>query len=910
MAKAAEKTSDTNDNTGSKVKGSTPMMQQYWSIKDRYPDAMLFYRMGDFYELFFEDAIAASETLDITLTKRGHHNGEDIPMCGVPYHSHEAYLDKLIKHGYKIAICEQTETPAEAKKRGGYKALVNRDVVRVVTPGTITEDNLLQKNSHNFLAALGEHAGEMGLAWLDLSTGDFYLQDFATQDLGSILSRVSPNELIISEKTTQRPEHFETFNDFKKCMTVQANSRFDYHNALSRVKSQYQVATLDAFGGFSKAEVIAAGVLLDYVDLTQKGKTPRLSAPQKLSNTQFMEIDAATRRNLEIMETMAGERKGSLFSVINKTMTGAGARLLAQQLSMPLTDIDKINARLDVIDFFKKHTNLRDGSRQFLQQTPDVERALSRLSLGRGGPRDLAVLRDTLSQTVNLHHGLTQYADDINALPAILQDILSTLKNWGSQHPFVTDLQRALSDTLPNLARDGGFIAAGYSSELDHFKQLRDNSRQEIAALQQKYSEISGVDGLKIKHNNMLGYFIDVTARHAQNLMPKDGASEDENIFIHRQTLANNVRFSTVELSELERNISQAAEKALAHEVDIFNKLVETALEYGQVISETAQALAQLDVSTSLSELAIDKNYTRPTLSDDVAFDIQAGRHPVVEEAIKVQNEEYITNHCQLGTDQPLWLLTGPNMAGKSTFLRQNALIALLAQIGCFVPAASAHIGIVDRLFSRVGAADDLARGRSTFMVEMVETATILNLATPRSLVILDEIGRGTATFDGLSIAWSCIEHLHEINQCRTLFATHYHELTQLTEQLPKLSCHTMQVKEWEDQIVFMHQVINGSADRSYGIHVAKLAGLPPVVIKRSEQILQILENDKKTQIKGQAPQAELPLFSAVVTELQETQAATPSLVEEKLDQIDPDDLTARDALDLIYQLKNIQKDG
>jgi len=868
----------------------TPMMVQYFAAKEQHKDCLLFYRMGDFYELFFDDAIKASAALDITLTKRGAHKGEDIPMCGVPWHSHDIYLARLIKAGFKVAICEQVETPEEAKQARGYKALVRRDVVRVVTQGTLTEDTLLEKNANNYLMALADVGGAIGVAWLDLSTGDFTLQPVLPRDLGATLGRIDPGEILLPEKLVQNESLFEVFADFRSRLTLQPASRFDSENARKRLEAMFGVATLESFGGFSRAEVAAAGALIDYVELTQKGKVPRLSPPRQLPLGSVMEIDAATRRNLELTHTMTGERQGSLLHAIDRTITGAGARLMARHISMPLTSPDDVNHRLDMVAFFADRAAVRDETRTMLQQCADIERALARLSLDRGGPRDLAAIRDTLSQTVRLHMLIAKGGDN---LPKGIAEALTTLRLWGSHHPLIDQLQRALSQDLPVLTRDGGFIARGYSPKLDELKTLRDDSRQHVAQLQARYTQETGVTTLKIKHNNVIGYYIEVTTNNADKLFA------DNARFIHRQTMANAARFTTVELSELERRISESAEKALALEVEMFAQLAKEVLSQGEVISRTAAAIASLDVAAGLAELAIRTNLTRPLVDASTAFDIKGGRHPVVEAALQKQgNVAFIANNCSLSEQSRLWLLTGPNMAGKSTFLRQNALIALLAQIGSYVPAASAHIGVVDRLFSRVGAADDLARGRSTFMVEMVETATILNQASSRSLVILDEIGRGTATFDGLSIAWACLEYLHEANKCRALFATHYHELTSLTEKLPRLSCHTMRVREWKDSIIFLHEVAPGTADRSYGIHVAKLAGLPAAVVSRAEEVLKTLEGQQAAKT-AKSLGAELPLFSVAPKE-----APKPSALEEAMSAVDPDSMSPKEALDCLYALK------
>ncbi|WP_370661532.1 DNA mismatch repair protein MutS [Pelagibius sp. 7325] len=884
--------------------GATPMMVQYLEIKQAHPGCLLFYRMGDFYELFFEDAEQASAALDIALTKRGQHLGQDIPMCGVPVHSADGYLSRLIRKGFKVAICEQMEDPAEARKRGS-KSVVRRDVVRVVTPGTITEDELLDARAHNYLAALAEAGGELGLAWLDISTGDFLAQPVGPQGLAATLARLSPGELILADRLLEKPAHDEAFGALKDRLTPLPAARFDSANGTRRLEEVFEVKALDAFGPFGRAELAAAGALLDYVTLTQKGRLPRLLPPRRLAAGAVMEIDAATRRNLELTEALTGGRAGSLLATIDRTVTGAGARLLATRLSAPLTDPSAIARRHDLIDHFIDHDglrpNLRGDLRARLRRCPDIERALSRLSLGRGGPRDLAAVRDALKVAGELRGLLQQTAEP----PAMLAE---AVRDLGLHDTLIERLARALAPEPPLQARDGGAIAPGYDANLDELRGLRDDSRKLIAGLQQNYARESGVASLKIKHNNVLGYFIEVTPTHADKI-----STGGDSPFIHRQTLASAKRFSTVELSELEQKIASAAERALALEMQLVQDLVGEVLQRGAEIATAAGALAALDVAAGLAELAVAQRWCRPKIDGSTAFHITAGRHPVVEAALAAAQESgFVANDCRLedGSDESggrIWLVTGPNMAGKSTFLRQNALIAVLAQMGSYVPAEAAHIGVVDRLFSRVGAADDLARGRSTFMVEMVETAAILNQAGPRALVILDEIGRGTATFDGLSIAWACLEHLHEVNRCRTLFATHYHELTSLAAKLDSLVCHTMRVKEWQGDVVFLHEVTAGAADRSYGIHVAKLAGLPKVAIARAEAVLTSLEQGEQAGALTRLAD-DLPLFAATLARTVAPEKKA-SAVETVLEDVNPDALSPREALDLLYRLKDLSKD-
>ncbi|MDX2028482.1 MAG: DNA mismatch repair protein MutS [Alphaproteobacteria bacterium] len=869
------------------VETETPLMAQYRALKAKHEDCLLFFRLGDFYELFFDDAVKASRALDIALTRRGQSQGQDIPMCGVPAHSHEAYLAKLIRQGFRVAICEQMEDPATAKKRGA-KSIVTRDVVRIVTPGTVTEDSLLDTRAANYLACIADSGGEMGLAWLDLSSGQPITQPVTVADLGGALARIEPTEILVSQRLVESPELFDIFSIWRDQLTLQNSSRFDSENARKRVQELYGVRELAAFGDFSRAEVAALGALLDYAELTQKNDLKHLGKPQKLSSSQTVAIDQATRRNLELTRTLSGDRQGSLLAAIDRTMTGAGARLLASRLMAPLTDIAAIRARLDSVAFMVQASALRETLRDALKQTPDIERALARLALNRGGPRDLAAIRDALRQAEAMRTVLLE----AKKAP---QDIKTCAQSLGEHGALIDRLERALAEELPMLARDGNFIARGYALQLDELVALRDDSRRLIAGLQQNYVQASGVSTLKIRHNNVIGYYIEVTPAQADKLLAK------KDVFIHRQTLASAARFTTVELSELERKITEAADKALAVEMQLFADLCGEVLKQHDTLRRTAEFIAVLDVTTALAELAVEQNYARPVVDDSLAFKIEGGRHPVVEQALKNSGANFTPNNCDLAPDVRLWLLTGPNMAGKSTFLRQNALIALLAQMGSFVSAASAHVGVIDRLFSRVGAADDLARGRSTFMVEMVETAAILNQSGARALVILDEIGRGTATYDGLSIAWAVVEHLHETNACRALFATHYHELTSLAARLSALRCYTMKIREWDKEIIFLHEVAAGTADRSYGIHVAQMAGLPGPVIARAEEVLANLqakaENGKTAKLEN------LPDFK--------TQKATPALSprqterEKMLAMINPDSLTPKEALEWIYKLKS-----
>ncbi|MFO1247140.1 MAG: DNA mismatch repair protein MutS [Alphaproteobacteria bacterium] len=871
------------------VGDASPMMAQYLALKAAHTDYLLFYRMGDFYELFFADAAKAAEALDIALTKRGKHQGEDIPMCGVPVHAAESYLEKLIRKGHRVAVCEQVEDPAEAKKRGS-KSVVRREVVRLVTPGTLTEDALLEARASNLLTALGRSGADFALASADMSTGEFSVAAVAQGEIATELARLAPKELLLPDALLAQEVFAAMFKAQNLALSPLPGSRFDSANGERALKAHYNMVSLDGLGAFSRAELSAAGALIAYLELTQKGAKVALQRIARVSPSHFMGIDAATRRNLELTQTLAGQRSGSLLAGIDRTVTACGARMLAGRLAAPLTDVKQIGARHDAVESFAKDSELRRHAREALRAAPDIARALGRLSVARGGPRDLANLRDGVKAARGLRDGLRKQSLAGEALSAIdtLTDKIAAVSRLSDRLEFL------LVDEPPYLSRDGGFIKTGAHAPLDELRSLRDESRRVIAGLEGKYRLTSGVQQLKIKHNGVLGYFIEVAQAHADKLLA------DKENFRHRQTMAGAVRFSTDELASLAQRISEAADGALALESGLFEEMTLLALEHGEALSAIAEALGVLDVASSLGELAIAARYVRPGIDNGLSFKISRGRHPVVEGALQGANAgPFVPNDCDLSPSAKgrLWLVTGPNMAGKSTFLRQNALIAIMAQMGSFVPAEAAHIGIVDRLFSRVGAGDDLAAGRSTFMVEMVETAAILNQATSKSLVILDEIGRGTATYDGLAIAWAAAEHLHETNKSRALFATHYHEMVALAERLKSMACYTMKVREWNDSIVFLHEVISGTADRSYGIHVAKLAGLPAAVVGRAEEVLRALEEGRE----GHKPLAkidDLPLFGAT--------APVPkgSQVEDALKTIEPDALTPKQALEVLYDLK------
>lgn len=887
------------------------MMAQFHEIKSAYPDSLLFYRMGDFYELFFNDAEVAASALGIALTKRGKHLGDDIPMCGVPVHAADDYLQKLIRLGHKVAVCEQTEDPAEAKKRGS-KSVVRRDVVRLVTPGTITEDNLLSAGRNNYLACLSSIKADdkLALAWLDMSSGEFAITPVSSMTLASELARIDPSELLVSDNAFDDPLISEVLADANTAITTLTPSRFDSTSARNRILEFFNVASLDAFGTFDRASISAAGVLLDYILLTQVGRIPSLRNPRIVEAGNLVLIDAATRANLELTRTLSGEKSGSLLDCIDLTVTGPGGRLLAERLAAPVTSVGEIVARHDVVEAFVDEVGSQvcQCIRQTLKQAPDINRPLARLSLERGSPRDLAAIAKSL---LLAHQMASTYSHrvGIEPWPSRLAKVWQSLSMADTEFAeYVTDL---LLEELPVNARDGGFIKPGKSDELDEARSLRDESRKVIARLQARYAEQTTLKALRIKHNNMLGYFIEVNQQAGELLLGPDHVGQ----FIHRQTMANAMRFTTTELTELEQKISLAAERARNIELELFAKLSDETCQRASILHTVADALAELDVYCALAELAVSRNYVRPHMDNSRKFELEGGRHPVVEAALRRSGSStFVPNNCELSageqieTGEPtrhIAVLTGPNMAGKSTYLRQNAIIALLAQMGSFVPAKSARIGVVDRIFSRVGAADDLARGRSTFMVEMVETATILNLATERSLVILDEIGRGTATYDGLSIAWACVEHLHEVNRCRALFATHFHELTALSSRLERVMNATVKVREWQGDVVFLHEVVPGKADRSYGIQVARLAGLPSGVIDRAREVLSLLEESDRAETHARIID-DLPLFSVPIHSERTRKPSKDSQLVAKIASILPDELSPRDALELIYELKTL----
>ena len=859
----------------------TPMMAQYLALKADARDCLLFYRMGDFFEMFFDDAKIAAAVLDIALTARGEHDGVPIPMCGVPVHAADAYLARLIKAGHRVAIAEQTESPADAKKRSG-KTLVARAIVRVVTAGTLTEEALLDARTANWCVAIGEAAGGVAVAAADISTGRFELIECDAASLGAELARLAPAETIASEATA--------FGEAATMLRPRAD--FDSGRGETRLKALYDVATLDGFGQFGRAALAAAGGLVAYLDHTAKGAIPFLRPPRLAQTAQQMAIDAATRESLELTQTTNGARKGSLLDAVDRTVTAAGARLLAADIGAPLMDRGRIEARLDLVALLAEDAGLREALRGTLRSMADIGRALGRLAAGRGSPRDLGQLRDGLDGAWRLGERLGK----IDQPPVLLGELAPALRGRGA---LIDLLTRALVASPPIDASDGGYIAPGYDAALDDLRDAGAGGRRAIAALEAEFRNRTGVTALKIRHNGVLGYHIEVPARFGDALMKPDSG------FTHRQTMAGAIRFNAPELHEVALKVTQAGAHALAAEAAHLEDLIAAALAKREAVAATADALARLDVSAGLAERATEGGWARPALVDHACFDIVGGRHPVVEDALAKRGERFVANDCRLSEDSRLWLVTGPNMGGKSTFLRQNAAIAVLAQAGSYVPATAATLGLVDRLFSRVGASDNLARGRSTFMVEMVETAAILAQATPRSFVILDEVGRGTSTYDGLAIAWAVVEAIHEDNRCRCLFATHYHELTRLAERCDALTLHHVRAREWKGELVLLHEVSEGPADRSYGLAVARLAGLPPATIARAKAVLSKLEAGRAKTGGLAAGLDDLPLFAAAL-EVAEEQC---DAIRAEVETLDVDALTPREALETLYRLKALARE-
>ncbi len=850
------------------AQGPSPTMAQWFALKAEHPDALLFFRMGDFFELFFADAEAAAAALDIALTARGEHQGAPIPMCGVPVSTSELYLARLIRRGFRVAVAEQMELPSARQGR----APLRREVVRLVTPGTLTEEALLEAGAANLLLSLVPWRDHVGAAWLDVSTGQFETACCDRAGLPALLGRLEPAEILAPEGVLAAD---------REGLRTAGRAAPPPLAARRRLEAAFAVASLDAFGSLSEAEAMAAAQALDYVQETQAGRLPRLSRPVPVGEAATLAMDAATRASLELLRGRDGTAAGSLLGAVDRTLTAPGARLLAARLAAPLTDPAAIARRQEGWRWLLAEDAATAGLRAALRGAPDIARALGRLSLGRGGPRDLGAVRAGLAAAT----AAATAVDGAGPLEAARAVLLAA--------PALLDLlARALAPELPLRLDQGAVVAEGYDGELDAERRLRDDSRRVIATRQLDYAQRYGVAALKIRHHAQLGYVLEAPAVAVEALRAHPELTL-------RQGMAQGARFTLPELSELDRRISEAAERAAARERLVFATLVEAVLAEAPMLARCAEALAALDVAQSAARLAEGGAWCRAVVTEDQAFSVTAGRHPVVEAAIK-GSAAFQPNDCDLSPGRRLLLLTGPNMAGKSTFLRQNALLAILAQAGLPVPAAAARIGVVDRLFSRVGASDDLARGRSTFMVEMTETAAILHQAGPRSLVVVDEIGRGTATLDGLAIAWAVLEALHNATRCRCIFATHFHELAELADALARLSPHTMRVREWKGEVVFLHEVAQGAAGRSWGVHVAQLAGVPAPVVRRAGALLAQLE-------RGQRAPAALPLFAGIPAE---PEAAAPDRLREALAALDPDRMSPREALEALYRLRAAEQEA
>jgi DNA mismatch repair protein MutS len=793
----------------------TPMMQQYRDAKARNPGILLFFRNGDFYELFEEDAELGARLLGITLTRRD----KEIPMAGVPHHALERYLAKLLQAGQRVAICEQLEEASQAR------GLIRRDVTRVLTPGTLTEDSLLDPRRSNHLAAVFALGTEVGLAWVELSTGKFQAADVSWQQLSDELGRLGPAECLCAEKDAERAMDRLHVAAPAMAITPRPDWTFDPASARAALMQHFGVTTMEGFGFEDRQPcLVAAGALVQYLQETLKASLGHLGRVSAYRLDRFLFLDEVTRRGLELTSTLReGERQGSLLSVIDRTVTPMGARLLQEWLVTPLAEIAPIEARLDAVGELVDEGPLRQELREHLGDGYDLQRLTTRVSTGRATPRDLAAIGRTLRLLPRVKAKITARR------AALLRELESRLE-------LCTDLRQALDAALvddpPLTAREGGLIRPGFNQELDELHAVTRDGKAWIARFQAQEIARTGIASLKVGFNQVFGYYIEVTHTHAAKI-PSD--------YQRKQTLKNAERYITPELKEYEEKVLTAEDKAREREYELFLALRDQVAAQTTRLLQTAEVLATLDVLASLAELAVSRQYCRPQLSEEPVLEIQAGRHPVLDQTSPPGT--FVPNDVILDPAQGLlWLITGPNMAGKSIFIRQVALITLLAQMGSFVPAVSAKVGIADRIFTRVGASDELSRGQSTFMVEMTEAANILNNATSRSLVILDEIGRGTSTFDGVSLAWAITEFLHNQVGCRTLFATHYHELAELAETLPALRNYNVLVREWQDEIVFLHKIAPGSADKSYGIHVARLAGVPPEVLDRAKEVLERLE--------------------------------------------------------------------
>lgn len=852
---------------------TTPMMQQYLQLKLQHKDYLLFYRMGDFYELFFDDAISAAQELDITLTKRGKHLSQDIPMCGVPFHASEFYVNKLLRKGYSIAICEQIESPEEAKKRG-QKAVVKREVVRIVTPGTIMEEILLESKKTNYLGVILKSKQNIVIALADVSVGVFSVETIHEDALAIEMSRIMPKEVLLPDLLAYDDIIISHLEKFTTCITKRPDSIFDYSRCCKHLLDFYGVQFIDGMGKFSQDEIIAAGALVEYLQYTQKASMPKLKLLSRIKSTNFMQIDPATRYNLEIIKGLRDDSK-SLLSVIDKTLTACGGRLLAVYLSSPLIDPTAINSRLNNVEEFIRRYEIRAKVRGLLMHFPDVERSLSRINAARLNIKELFCIRDGLEIMLKI-------ADIIHGA-GVVEAMQSLVKEVPAFDELFQKLKTTLIKDIGEITGSKSVIEQGFDPHLDRLYDLKNNAQDSIDKLRDKYRKLTGISTLRINKNNVLGYFIEVSSANASKVTNE--------IFRHKQSLGSAVRYTSDELVALETDIIMCDTKIDRIEKEILAGLYQSVTEHSDSIGSIANTVAAIDVFAALAELSACNGYVRPIVDSSKEFNVVGGYHPMVQETIK---NKFIANDCSLNEKDAIWLITGPNMAGKSTFLRQNALICILAQIGSFVPAESAHIGVVDKLFSRIGASDNISSGQSTFMVEMLETSHITNTATTRSLIIMDEVGRGTSTYDGLAIAKAVVEYIHDKVGCRMLFATHYHEMCVLEEKLANLSCHTMKVIELQNKIKFMHEVIPGRANKSYGIHVAQLAGMQAEILNQAYSILKQLEE------KDYDMQSKYENNSALQT------SSRIDAMQKIIAGLDMNNITPQRAINILFQLKDL----
>ncbi len=862
---------------------STPLMRQYHAIRSQVPGALLMFRLGDFYELFFDDAVTAARELEITLTSRNKEKGTPIPMCGVPWHSSENYIARLIGKGYRVAICEQMEDAASVNVSAGKK-IVRREVTRIVTPGTATDAHLLRSHENNFLAAISRSGSRAGLAWVDVSTGEFRAAEAEIEDLPGLLDNLGAREILIATGAPlfSKPEG-------KRWLTTELDEWVfspDYADRILR--EHFRLLSLDGCGLAGKLAAIgAAGAVLHYLKDTQRAALDHLDPPRHFERAETMVLDAVTVRNLELLEPIFSDGGATLISVLDQTSTGMGGRLLRQRLLRPALDLNEIEARLDAVGDLAKDTILRAELRKHLAPVLDIERLLARVTIGNASPRDLLALGKSLDQMPRLAHAATLAGKPLSPR---LQAMFAALDPVPEASNAIL---AALSDAPPAIIGDGGHtVRPGFDPELDELRDLSQHSKQIIAQIEARERTRTGIASLKVRFNNVFGYYIEISKANL-HLVPPD--------YDRRQTLVNAERYTTPELREYEQKVLTAEEKILEIEKRVFTEVRQKTAAEGQRIRATAAAVANLDVSAALAQVAAENRYTRPQFSASGEMRIIAGRHPVIE---RIQNEEasrFTPNDLYLNSgDDRIALITGPNMGGKSTYLRQAALIGILAQMGAWVPAESALLPLLDRVFTRIGASDNLARGRSTFMVEMTETAVILNTATPNSFLILDEIGRGTATYDGLALAWAVVEHVATRTGAKTLFATHYHELTELAGQMPGIRNLQVAVKEAGDRIIFLHKVEPGKADRSYGIEVARLAGLPAPVIERAREVLKLHERTEQKAVQQLAPTHHLEQAPLQIRLFE----PGPDEIKQKLRSLKLDEMRPIDALRLLEELQ------